>query len=266
MAPAPREGHQAPGHARHLLVGAVAVADDDRMVDDRAEQRLRDLRAARGVDVEVDRVLADRGPQPSPARTALLAKRLHAPVSLVAVAHRRLVLVREDRPRHRLEQRHEPVHAAGQRPRRDRKPLAGQPRGDLVQGAEAGIALEQEARPHAGPAGRVGEQARRRERRHFHGRRRAVASPAPPGTADDTLVGPDFDLDDGGDLGAGRHVGLPAAGRRRAHRPAGCALPSSPRARPLLLLAPAPEQRLGQHRPGRAKLRKLDLQPRLPAL
>ena len=75
MRPAPAKDHGAVEFARHLLVGAVVVADDGRMVDGRAEQRLRDLRAARGVDVEVDRVIADRGPQPGAARAALLAKR-----------------------------------------------------------------------------------------------------------------------------------------------------------------------------------------------
>ncbi len=44
--PTPCEGYQTPGNARQLLVGAVAVADDDRMSAGRGEQLLRDLCAA----------------------------------------------------------------------------------------------------------------------------------------------------------------------------------------------------------------------------
>ena len=146
--------------------------------------------------------------------------------------------------------------------------------------------LEQEAGPDAGPVGRVGEQARHRGRRHFHGRRRALAGPAPARTADDALVGLDLDLDEGGFLGAVRRVGLPAPcahariGRRvvlfgallepgplgaavagRAALLAALAL----RARFVLLLALAPEQLLRQHGPRRAQLRKLGLQRLEPA-
>ena len=53
------------------------------------------------------------------------------------MAQRRLVLVREDRLGHWLEQRHEALQGVGQRPRRDRKPLGAQPRGNAVQGAQA---------------------------------------------------------------------------------------------------------------------------------
>ena len=60
----------------------------------------------------------------------------------------------------RLEQRHEPLQAVGQRPRRDRQPLGGHPRGNAVHGAEAGTVLEQEACPEAGPVERPGEQPR----------------------------------------------------------------------------------------------------------
>ena len=110
----------------------------------------------------------------------------------------------------RLEQRHEPLQAVGQRPRRDRQPLGGHPRGNAVHGAEAGTVLEQEACPEAGPVERPGEQPRHRGRRHFHGRRRALAGPAPARTADHALVGLDLDLDEGGFLGAVRRIGLPA--------------------------------------------------------
>ena len=51
----------------------------------------------------------------------------------------------------RLEQRHEPLQAVGQRPRRDRQPLGGHPRGNAVHGAEAGTVLEQEAGPELVP-------------------------------------------------------------------------------------------------------------------
>ena len=50
------------------------------------------------------------------------------------MAQRRLVLMREDRLGHRLEQRHEALQSVGQRPGRDRQPLVGQPRGNAVQG------------------------------------------------------------------------------------------------------------------------------------
>ena len=53
------------------------------------------------------------------------------------MAQRRLVLMREDRLGHRLEQRHEALQSVGQRPGRDRQPLVGQPRGNAVQGPEA---------------------------------------------------------------------------------------------------------------------------------
>ena len=189
--------------------------------------------------------------------------------------------MREDRLGQRLEQRHEALQAVGQRPGRDRQPLAGEPRGDAVHGAETGTVLEQEARPEAGPVGRCGEQARHRRRRHFHGRRRAVAGPAPARSADHALVGLDLDLDEAGFLGAVRRIALPAPcahariGRRvvlfgallepgplgaavagRAALLAALAL----RARFVLLLALAPVERFRQHRPGCAKPRKLGLQ------
>ena len=72
--------------------------------------------------MERDRVIADRGPQPGAARPVFPAKLLDAPAGLVGMAQRRLVLVRKDRLGQRLEQRHEPLQAVGQRPRRDRQP------------------------------------------------------------------------------------------------------------------------------------------------
>ena len=118
-----------------------------------SEQLLRRLGTAARVDVEVGRVAADRDPQPGAARPARVAKRLHAPRGLVGMAQRRRVLVREDRLGQRLEQRHEAGHAVGQRPRGERQPLAGHPGGYALQGAQAGVALEQEARPDAGAVG-----------------------------------------------------------------------------------------------------------------
>ena len=137
---------------------------------------------------------------------------LALPAGLVGMAQRRLVLVREDRIGHRLEQRHEALQAVGQRPRRDRQPLAGHPRGNPVQEAEAGAVFEQEARPEAGPVERSGEQPRRRGRRHFDRRRRAAAGPAPPGAPDDAFVGLDLDLDEGGFVDTVGDISLPATG------------------------------------------------------
>ena len=165
MGPTECKGHFALAKASESLVGAIAVADDDRVEEAFGEQLLRRLGAARGVDMERDRVIADRDPQPGAARAVFPAKFLDAPAGLVGMAQRRLVLVRKDRLGQRLEQRHEPLQAVGQRPRRDRQPLGGHPRGNAVHGAEAGTVLEQEAGPEAGPVERPGEQPRHRGRR-----------------------------------------------------------------------------------------------------
>ena len=100
-----------------------------------AEQPRGDLGAAGRVDVEVDRIVAHRGPQPGTARSARFLQRLDAPDGLVAVANRSPALVREDRFVERLEQRQEAGHAVGQRPDRDRQPLVRHPCGDPVQGS-----------------------------------------------------------------------------------------------------------------------------------
>ncbi len=123
--------------------------------------------------------------------------------------------------------------------------------------------------------------------RHFHRRRRARAPPAPPRTVDGAPVGRDFDLDDGGGLGAVRRVGLPATGAdartgrrvadfgplpergpRGAAMALGAGLTTAPalRTRPLLTLAPATEQPPRQYRSGGAKLREFGLQPRTAGL
>ena len=210
--PAPAQNHLAVELARHLSVGGVAVADQEHDALDRTEQLHRDLGAARGVDEEVDRVGADRDPQPRAPRAAGLAQRLDAPAGLVAVAHRHLVLVREDRLGEGFEQRQEAGHAAGHRPRRDCQPLVRQPRRDTTQGPEAGKTLEEDARPDGGPTGRPGEQPWHRWRRHLQGRGRTVATPAVAGTDDSADVGLDLDLDDGrGKLAIG-DIGLPATG------------------------------------------------------
>ena len=203
------------------------------------------------------------------------------------MAQRRLVLMREDRLGHRLEQRHEALQSVGQRPGRDRQPLVGQPRGNAVQGPQAGTVLEQEACPEADPVGRVGEQPRHRGRRHFQGRRCAVAIPAPPGTDDPACVGLDFDLDDGRGTLAVRHVGLRATGTHariggrvvlfgallepgplRAAMTGGAALLAAlaPGAWLLLLLALAAVECLRQHAPSRAKPGKLPFQALGPGL
>ena len=134
-------------------------------------------------------------PQPSAARPALLAQRLDAPARLVAMAQPRLVLVCKD--------------CFGARCRgRDRQPLVTQPRGDSVQGPQAGIA-EQEPRPSHHRT--YWRQARRRGCRHLPGRRRTRAAPSPPGTADHTRVSLDMDLDHLRFMSAVRHIGLAAA-------------------------------------------------------
>ena len=281
VGPTERKDHQPPEKAHQPLVGAVAVADDDRAEESFAEQLVRRLGAAARIDMEADRVAADRGPQPGPARPVFPAKLLDAPTGLVGMAQRRLVLVRKDRVGHGLEQRHEALQTIGQRPGRDRQALAGEPRGNAVHGAEAGTVLEQKARPEAGPVERSGEQPRHRGRRDFHGRRRALAGPAPARTADHALVGLDLDLDEGGFLGAVRRIGLPAPsadahiGRRVVlfgalieAGPLGAAVAGravllaawAPGARLLLLLALAAVERPRQHGPGRAKPREIGFQ------
>ena len=281
VGPAERKDHQPPEKTHQPLVCAVAVADDDRVGEGLGEQLVRRLGAARGVDMEADRVAADRGPQPGPARPVFPAQLLDAPAGLIGMAQRRLALVREDRLGHRLEQRHKALRAIGQGPRRDRQPLAGHPRGNPVHGAQAGIALEQEARPEAGPVKRPGEQPRHRGRRDFHGRRRARAGPAPARTADHPLVGLDLDLDEGGFLGAVRRIGLPAPsadarirrrvvlfGTLREPGPLGAAVAGraallaalARRARFVLLLALAAVERFRQHCSGRAKPLQLGFQ------
>ena len=91
VAPAPCEGHQPSEKARQPLVGAVAVADDDRAEESFAEQLVRRLGAAARIDMEADCVAADRGPQPGPARPFFPTKLLDAPTGLVGMAQRRLV-------------------------------------------------------------------------------------------------------------------------------------------------------------------------------
>ena len=230
--------------------------------------------------MEVDRVLADPDPQPGAARPAALAERLDAPGRLVALAQPRLALVRLDGGRERLEQRRETPRAVGQRPRRDRQPLAGQPVGDPVEGPKTRIALVQEPRPHADPVGRVREQARHRRRRDFRRRGGAIATSAPARPRDHARVRLDGHLDQFRRVGAVRHIQFPAIGAdalvRRGvvnfralfeTRPgratmaggAGLLAARTVRPRPLPALALAPEPRLGMHRPIRAKLRKLRL-------
>ena len=177
--PAELQGHHAAEQPRQLLVGAVAVADDHCAGPEFPEQPLHRLGAAARVDVEVDRVVADRGPQPGARRTALRAQRLYPPGRLVGVAQRECVLVRADRLGERLEQGHEARRAVGQRAGRDRQPLVTQPRGDPLQRAQARVVLEQQARPYARAVRRAGKQPRHRRCREFRWRR-CAAAPAPP--------------------------------------------------------------------------------------
>ena len=190
MRPTERERHKPRRVLGQFLVGAVPVANQDRARGGVAEQPRRRRGAARGIDMEADRVLADPDPQPRAARPAGLAERPDAPGRLVAPAQPRLVPAREDGRRERLEQRREAPRAVGRRPRRDRQPLAGQPVGDPVEGPKTRIALAREPRPHAGPAGRVREQARHRRRRDFRRRGGAIAASAPARARDHARVRP----------------------------------------------------------------------------
>ena len=143
------------------------------------------------------------------------------------------------------------------------------------------MALVQEPRPHAGPVGRVREQARHRRRRNFRRRGGAVAASAPARALDHPRVRLDRHLDQFRRVGAVRHIRFPAIGAdalvRRGvanfralfeTRPgraamaggAGLLAARTVRPRPLPALALAPEPRLGMHRPTRAKLRKLRLE------
>ena len=177
----------------------------------------------------MERDPADRDPQPGAARAVFPAKFLDAPAGLVGMAQRRLVLVRKDRLGQRLEQRRT---ASGCRPASPARPSA-LGRTSTRRGARGGSRhmLEQEACPEAGPVERPGEQPRHRGRRHFHGRRRARAGPAPARTGH-ALVGLDLDLDEGGFLGAVRRLPsemwikleecCPAGRGGRSHRAATC--------------------------------------------
>ena len=170
------------------------------------------------------------------------------------MAQRRLVLVREDRLGHRLEQRHEALQSVGQRPGA-KPPAPGRTatRQRRCRGRKQAQCSNRKRAQKADPVGRVGEQPRHRGARHFQGRRCAVAIPAPPGTDDPACVGLDFDLDDGRGTLAVRHVGLRRNRNTPAHPSADCALrfvSSSPAAacghgrRPPLLTALAPGARL----------------------
>ena len=118
-----------------------------------------------------------------------------------------------------------------------------------MEGTAADKALEQDAHPHADPVGRVVEQSRHRGRGHFRERGRTVATPAT-----------------GADARIHRRVALFSALIEPGPRGAamtGCAAllaALAPRPRLLLLLALSPEQRLRQHGPARAELRKLGFQ------
>ena len=272
MGPTPLQDHLAVELAGQSLVGREAIADQDHGAFGRTEQDLRDLGAARGVDVVVDRVPAHRGPQPGPAGAPLLAIRLNAPCRLVSVAQRRAVLMREDRLGQRLEQRHEALDAVGQRPRRDRQPHIGQPGRDPMQGTAADEAFVEHAHPDADPVGRVVEQPRHRRRGHIPRRGGALAGPAPARPDDSVLVSLDIDLEESGAPLAVGGIGLaatrtyarilrrvatflllPEAGALGAPVPGGAALLAAlaPGARLLLPLALADALMFVKHSMGR---------------
>ena len=153
--------------------------------------------------------------------------------------------------------------------------------------APARVALVEHPRPHARAVSRVREQPRHRRRRDLDWRRRAAATAPPARPPDDAAVGAHLDLEKRRLVGAVRHIGLPARcagaclGRRVVHfhpllDPGAWRAAVSARARLLAataagarrlqLLAAPPEQRLRQHRRGRAQLRKLRFQRPDPAL
>ena len=163
------------------------------------------------------------------------------------MAQRRLVLVRKDRLGQRLEQRHEPLQAVGQRPRRDRQPLGGHPRGNAVHGAEAGTV-------------RTGSVPRSWSRRASWGTAAAPRAPTLPWAT--TRTRRSGASADGGSTSISRGW-IPRRRsahyrRRRTHPAAGCALRCAHRAARLVLLALAAVERPRQHRPGRTKPLKLD--------
>ena len=117
-----------------------AVADQNRTGCGIAEQpgRVPRLRYARG-RCGNSRVLADRSPQPGAERPR---SRDWMRQAVSSPPQRRLVPGVPGSLGERLEQRHKADHAVAQRAGRNRQALHGKPRGDPLQRAQAGIALD----------------------------------------------------------------------------------------------------------------------------
>ena len=172
--------------------------------------------------MERDRVIADRTHSQARLERSSPRSSWKSTRQLVSSAWRSAALFWcAGSPRQRLEQRHEPLQAVGQRPRRDRQPLGGHPRGNAVH-AEAGTVLEQEAprswsrRASWGTAAAPGAPT-------LPWATTRTPGPAPARTADHALVGLDLDLTrvDSSALFGDRAA---RTGRRRTHPAAGCAL------------------------------------------
>ena len=187
-----------------------------------------------------------RDPQPGAGRAPVPPQLPDPPAGLVAVAHRGLILMIQDRPCQRLEQRLHPPQPSGQRAGGDIQPLVPQPRRDPVRRPVADMALQHRRGPHGDAVGRAAKQPPHRRRGHLP---RAVpaAAPAPPaGTDHAALVGAHIDLDDLGAMRTVGHIRHPAprthtlARRGPAHlkplpepRPRGVRpWPGAPRCRP----------------------------------
>ena len=70
MGPAERQDQPARSQAGQLLVGAIAIAYQDRTLAQPAEQRRGGGRAARCIDMQIHRIHAGRDPQPGAAGRA----------------------------------------------------------------------------------------------------------------------------------------------------------------------------------------------------
>ena len=84
VAPAPCKGYLAPAKALQLLVGAITVADDDRVEDGLGEQLLRRLGTAARIYVESARLTGASAAGESPAgrrRQAITSTPSHGPPS-----------------------------------------------------------------------------------------------------------------------------------------------------------------------------------------
>ena len=160
MGPTECKGHLALAKASESLVGAIAIADDDRVEESVAEQLLRRLGAARGVDMERDRVIADLETH-SQARLERSSPRSSWTRQLVSSAWRSAALFWCARIASASGSNSWHEAASGCRPASPARPSAlgrTSTRHTRCTGREAGTVLEQEACPEAGPVERPGEQ------------------------------------------------------------------------------------------------------------